>query len=170
MALGNNLEPIARHPGDRRTICDLAHDDFLPGKVVRRKGGPPVADLAVNQAYDNADITYEFFETVFGRRSIDGKDMRLLSSVHYSKHYDNAFWNGQQMVYGDGVVFGSFTNAIDVIAHELTHGVTQMTCGLKYYGENGALNESLSDVFGSMVKQWQRNETVHEADWLTATA
>ena len=122
----------------------------------------------MNEAYDNAGITYDFFEDVFGRRPIDGKDMRLLSSVHYSKHHDDAFWDGKQMVYGngDGVVFGSFTKAIDVIAHELTHAITQMTCGLAYHGESGALNESISDVFGSMVKQWHFKQTVHEADWL----
>ena len=128
-------------PGIRETggRCAISSTISFYRTVVRREGDPPTADAAVNEAYDNAGITYDFFEDVFGRRSIDGKDMRLLSSVHYSKHYDNAFWDGKQMVYGDGdgVVFGSFTNAIDVIAHELTHGVTQMTCGLAYHGESG---------------------------------
>jgi Zn-dependent metalloprotease len=168
MFLANAPQTISSHQSERRTICDLHHDDFLPGRVARREGDPPVVDPAINQAYDNAGTTYDFFEKVFNRRSIDGKNMRLLSSVHYSKHYDNAFWNGEQMVYGDGdgVVFGSFTNALDVIAHELTHGVTQMTCNLTYHGESGALNESISDVFGSMVKQWHLKQTVDEADWL----
>jgi len=168
MALAGRLETIARGKGERRTVCDAGHHQVLPGKVVRREGGPAVEDAAANEAYENAGITYDFFERVFGRRSIDGEDMRLLSSVHYSKYYDNAFWDGEQMVYGDGdgVVFGSFTGALDVIAHELGHGVTQMTCGLAYHGEPGALNESISDVFGSMVKQWHRKQTVHEADWL----
>jgi len=168
MALAGRLETIARGKGERRTVCDAGHDRELPVKVVRREGEPAVADAAVNEAYENAGITYDFFERVFGRRSIDGEDMRLLSSVHYAKHYDNAFWDGEQMVYGDGdgVVFGSFTRALDVIAHELGHGVTQMTCGLAYHGEPGALNESISDVFGTMVKQWHRKQTVHEADWL----
>lgn len=76
----------------------MQHDQFLPGEGVRREGDPPVADTAVNEAYDNAGITYDYFEDVFGRRSIDGKDMRLLSSVHYSKHYDIAFWDAKQMV------------------------------------------------------------------------
>jgi len=168
MALAGRLETIARGNGKRRTVCDAAHDRDLPGKVVRREDGPAAADAAVYEAYENAGITYDFFERVFGRRSINGEDMRLLSSVHYAKHYDNAFWDGEQMVYGDGdgVVFGSFTRALDVIAPELGHGVTQMTCGLAYHGEPRALNESISDVFGTMVKQWHRKQTVHEVDWL----
>jgi Zn-dependent metalloprotease len=70
---------------------------------------------------------------------------------------------------GDGVVFADFTRSIDVIAHELTHGVTEFTCGLAYHNQSGALNESISDVFGSLVKQWTRHETADEADWLIGT-
>ena len=93
------------------------------------------------------------------------------SSVHYSKRFNNAFWNGRQMVYGDGdgKLFTGFTHALDVIAHELTHGVTQYTVpggGLVYDGQSGALNESMSDVFGSVVKQWHLKQTVKKADWL----
>ncbi len=159
---------LPRERGERRTIYDAAHDTQLPGRVVRREGHAATADPAVNEAYDNAGITYDFFEKVFGRRSVDGRDMRLVSSVHYAEYYDNAFWDGAQMVYGDGdgAVFGAFTRALDVIAHELSHGVTQMTCGLAYHGESGALNESVSDVFGSLAKQWHRKQTVDRADWL----
>jgi Zn-dependent metalloprotease len=97
--------------------------------------------------------------------------MGIDSSVHYSKRFNNAFWNGRQMVYGDGdgKLFTGFTRALDVIAHELTHGVTQYTVpggGLVYDGQSGALNESVSDVFGSIVKQWHLKQTVKKADWL----
>ena len=94
--------------------------------------------------------------------------MPLTSTVHYQRAYDNAFWDGQQMVYGDGdgEFFNRFTLAVDVIGHELTHGVTEHTCNLTYSGQPGALNESWSDVFGSLVKQWQRGQTASEADWL----
>jgi Zn-dependent metalloprotease len=88
--------------------------------------------------------------------------------VHYRVAYDNAFWDGSQMVYGDGdgTIFERFTKCIDVIGHELTHGVTQYEAGLDYEGQPGALNESFSDVFGSLVKQWSLNQTAEEADWL----
>ena len=91
-----------------------------------------------------------------------------MSSVHYSQQYDNPFWNGQQMVYGDGDgrIFQEFTGSLEVIAHELTHGVTQFTAQLPYRDQAGALNESFSDVFGAMVKQWSLGQTVDQADWL----
>lgn len=108
---------------------------------------------------------------VLKRNSIDGKGLRLNSTVHYKKDFNNAFWDGRQMVYGDGdgKLFLNFTGAVDVIAHELTHGITQFSVpggGLVYADQSGALNESISDVFGSMVKQWTRKQTVDKADWL----
>jgi Zn-dependent metalloprotease len=154
-----------------RTVYDAGHGTKLPGKRVRDENGAAVADIAVNQAFDNAGTTYDFYEQVLKRNSIDGNGLRIDSSVHYSKKYNNAFWNGSQMVYGDGdgKLFNGFTGAIDVIAHELTHGVTQYTVpggGLVYDGQSGALNESISDVFGSIVKQWHLKQTPQEADWL----
>ena len=94
--------------------------------------------------------------------------MRLDSTVHYGIDYDNAFWNGQQMVFGDGDgrIFRRFTRALDVIAHELSHGVIQHEAGLEYRNQAGALNESFADVLGSLVKQYRRKQTVAEADWL----
>jgi Zn-dependent metalloprotease len=88
--------------------------------------------------------------------------------VHYGRKYDNAFWNGQQMVFGDGdgELFNRFTRSLDVIAHELTHGVTGDEVNLVYIGESGALNESVSDVFGSLVKQYAAKQTAAKADWL----
>ncbi len=90
-----------------------------------------------------------------------GKACIWFPSVHYQQGYDNAFWNGEQMVYGDGDedlpveerLFNRFTVALDVIGHELTHGVTQFEAQLAYYEQSGALNESFSDVFGILVKQ-----------------
>ncbi|MBD2437895.1 M4 family metallopeptidase [Nostoc sp. FACHB-110] len=156
-------------PGEkRRTIYDAKNGQQLPGTLVRGEGDPPSADEAVNEAYDAAGATYDFFAGVFERNSIDNKGLRLDSTVHYGVKYDNAFWNGDQMVYGDGDgdLFQRFTKCIDIIGHELTHGVTQYEAGLQYYGEPGALNESFSDVFGSLVKQKLKNQTVNQADWL----
>jgi Zn-dependent metalloprotease len=130
----------------------------------RRRG----TDVEVNEAYDGSGTTYDFFSTIFSRNSIDGRGMRLNSSVHYGRHFDNAFWNGKQMVYGDGdgKVFTRFTSAIDVIGHELTHGVTQFTAGLGYTEQTGALNEHVSDAFGIMVKQYDLGITAGESDWI----
>lgn len=152
----------------RRTVYDARNQSQAPGQLVRGEGDPPSADPAVNEAYDGAGATYDFYQSVFNRNSIDDRGMRLDASVHYSQNFDNALWNGSQMIYGDGdnEIFGRFTAAVDVIAHELTHGVTQFEAGLEYHGQSGALNESVSDVFGSLVKQRLTNQTAAQADWL----
>ena len=127
----------------------------VPATLVRAEGAPATKDVAVNEAYDGLGATFNFFLKVFGWDSIDGQGLPLQGLVHYGTNYDNAFWNGRSMVFGDGdgKLFVRFTKSLDVIAHELTHGVTENTLGLKYSGQSGALNESVSDVFGSMVKQ-----------------
>jgi Zn-dependent metalloprotease len=154
-----------------RNVYDARHQTRLPGKLVRTEAAAPVPDKAVDEAFDGAGTTYDFYLQVLRRNSIDGRGMGIDSSVHYSKSFNNAFWNGRQMVYGDGdgKLFTGFTGALDVIAHELTHGVTQYTVpggGLVYDGQSGALNEAMSDVFGSVVKQWHAKQTVKQADWL----
>jgi len=152
----------------RRTIYDAKQGLALPGVLVRGEGDPVSPDPVVNEAYDGAGATYDLYAEVFGRNSIDDCGLRLDSTVHYGVHYENAFWNGSQMVYGDGdgELFQRFTKAIDVIGHELTHGVTQYEAGLIYSGETGALNESFSDVFGLLVKQRSLNQTVAQSDWI----
>jgi Zn-dependent metalloprotease len=151
-----------------RTIFDARQATTLPGIMVRGEGDAPVSDAAANEAYDGLGATYDLYHDVYDRNSIDGKGLRLDGSVHYDVDYDNAFWNGKQMVFGDGdgVIFTGFTKAIDVIGHELTHGVTQYDAGLEYHDQPGAMNESISDVFGSLVKQHQLNQDVNAADWL----
>ena len=168
-AIGPMAAFLAPSPGTkRRTVYDARNGTKLPGKFVRGEGDKAVADKAVNEAYDYAGDTYDFYMKIYGRNSVDGNGMRLDSSVHYSQKFDNAFWNGTQMVYGDGdnVIFVHFTGCIDVIGHELTHGVTQFTSGLDYQDQSGALNEHFSDVMGSLVKQWKHNQTAAQADWL----
>ena len=152
----------------RRTVYDAKNGLDLPGTLVRGEGDAPASDPAVNEAYDGSGATYDFYNEVYDRNSIDDRGMRLDSTVHYGVNYDNAFWNGTQMVYGDGdgEIFNRFTKAVDVIAHELTHGVTEFEAGLIYYDESGALNESFSDVFGALVKQRLLNQTADRADWI----
>jgi Zn-dependent metalloprotease len=142
----------------------------LPGQLIRSSNDPPAADAAVNQVYDATETTHEFYRAVYGRDSIDDEGMELISSVHFSRNFNNALWNGAQMVYGDGdghfLQKGSLTRSLDVIGHELTHGITERTAGLEYSLQPGALNESFSDVFGSLVKQRSLNQEAGEADWL----
>ena len=135
---------------------------------MRAEGHPAVADPAVNEAYDGLGETHSLFWTQFKRDSIDDHGLPLDASVHYGNKYDNAFWNGRHLVFGDGdgQVFNRFTVSLSVIGHELTHGVTQFTANLTYQGQSGALNESISDVFGSLVEQHAKSQSTAEASWL----
>ena len=154
--------------GPNRTISDAANSETLPGRTVRTEGGSAVKDVAVDEAYDGLGATFALYQEVYGRDSIDGKGLPLDGTVHYGTLYDNAFWNGERMVFGDGdgQIFGGFTSSVTVIGHELTHGVTQYTAGLVYRDQSGALNESISDVFGSLVEQYAKQQTAATASWL----
>jgi Zn-dependent metalloprotease len=156
--------PLRKH----RRIYDAEHGSALPGVPVRDEGQPATDDVAANEAYDGLGATWDLYADVYRRNSIDDGGMDLVASVHYLRDYDNAQWNGSQMLFGDGdgTVFNRFTIAIDVIGHELTHGVTAATANLTYADQPGALNESVSDVFGSLVKQHGRRQTADAADWL----
>jgi Zn-dependent metalloprotease len=151
-----------------RTIGDAENKQRLPGKIVRTEGQDPSQDETVNRAYDGLGDTFKLFLDIYKRVSIDGSGLPLNATVHYGRDYMNAFWDGEQMVFGDGdgEIFGDFTKSLDVIGHELAHGVTQYTANLDYQGQSGALNESVSDVFGSLVKQYAKGQSAEEADWL----
>jgi Zn-dependent metalloprotease len=154
--------------GKRRTVYDARQSTRLPGVLVRGEDDPASGDPAVDEAFDGAGTTYDLYFETWGRNSIDGRGMRIESTVHYGVQYDNAFWDGAQMVYGDGdgELFERFTKSLDVIGHELTHGVTDHEAALEYQDQPGALNESFSDVFGSLVKQRDRGQTAEQADWI----
>jgi Zn-dependent metalloprotease len=155
--------------GLQRSIYNAGGDSATPaGKLVRGEAGPLSMDDSVNAVYDAFGATYELFRTAFQRDSIDGKGLRLDAVVHYGHRFCNAFWNGSRLVIGDGdgkALLG-FARSIDVIAHELTHGVTEFTCNLEYHGQSGALNESMADVFASLVKQYALRQKATAADWL----
>jgi Zn-dependent metalloprotease len=163
---------LAPPAGVRQTVYDVSHggQGNLPGTKARSEGDPATADEAVNQAYSGAEATFGFYESVFGRNSVDGNGLELVSSVHFETGYDNAFWDGTQMVYGDGddqmFKSGGFTQCLDVMAHELTHGVTQFTAGLRYHVQSGALNESFSDICACLVRQRALGQAADQADWL----
>jgi Zn-dependent metalloprotease len=151
-----------------RTISDAHQLQSLPGSIVRTEGTPPVDDVAVNEAYTGLGDTHDLFWSRYQRDSIDGRGLPLDATVHYGRAYDNAFWDGERMVFGDGdgEVFNRFTLSLSVIAHELTHGVTQYSANLVYQGQSGALNESVSDVFGALVEQYAAGQDTASASWL----
>ncbi|SDZ13486.1 M4 family metallopeptidase [Herbiconiux ginsengi] len=151
-----------------RTVFDAGNTETLPGREVRREADAPVDDVAVNEAFDGLGATHALLLEAFGRDSVDGTGLPLLATVHYGRDYDNAFWDGERMVFGDGdgEVFGRFTASLSVIGHELAHGVTQFTAGLIYEGQSGALNESFSDVLGALVEQHQLGQRADAASWL----
>jgi Zn-dependent metalloprotease len=170
---GRQSRPItfARIGGQpQRTIYDQRHSTIQrPGKVARTEGQRAVADSAVNQAYDGFGFTYDFYWSMFQRDSIDGQGLPILGMVHYGTRYDNAFWDNVRDMFfgdGDGQILTQTTAGIDVVGHELTHGVTQHEANLTYSGQSGALNESISDVFGIQVKQYALKQDVTQSDWL----
>jgi Zn-dependent metalloprotease len=168
------LALVRRTPGPKhRDVFDGGGKKKLPGKLLRTEGGSAVADAVVNDAFDSTGTTFDFYLELLNRNSIDGQGLKIESTVHSGRSPDNAFWNGTQMVFGDatanGPFVGSFAATVDVVGHELTHGVTQFTVpggGLDYIDQSGALNESWSDVFGSVIKQWSHKQDVNSADWL----
>ena len=163
---------MSQSVGKERYVFDMSGaSDPLPGNLVRKEGDDPIADAAANEAYDYSGVVYDFYKEVFDRDSLDDAGLPLRSSIHVSDTFgmpmSNAFFNGQQMAYGngDGKLFTRFTKALDVVAHELTHGVVSFTSNLDYAFESGALNESFADVMGSLISQWKYSQTVEQADW-----
>lgn len=155
--------------GKDRVIFNCRHgQDPRTALKARDEKGAAAGDRSVDGAFDRFGSTYDFFFNVFRRSSVDGQGMQLKGFVHYGTSYNNAFWNGSEMIFGDGDgrFFTDLTGSLDVIAHELTHGVTQFTAALEYRNQSGALNESISDVFGSLVKQWALKQKAQDADWL----
>jgi hypothetical protein len=163
-AIGIPVPPVEA----RWTVHTADHTTELPGQAVRSDGDDPTEDDAVDEAYDGVAATWDLLADVFSYTAVDGQGTPVTATVHYGDRYANAFWDGRQLVFGDGdgMVFGRFTRPIDVLAHEYAHGITQYTAALTYEDQPGALNESVSDVFGAMVKQRVLGQTVDEADWL----
>jgi vibriolysin len=163
---GSIVERIPHiHTARNREMHDAGHGSTLPGPTVRTEGGPATSDPVVNTNYDLLGSTYACYQQLFGRDSYDNAGAKLVSTVHYRVNYNNAFWNGSQMAYGDGdgVTFSNLANSMDVTAHELTHAVTSKTSKLVYSGASGGLNEAMSDIFGN-VCEWHRDGQVVSAD------
>jgi Zn-dependent metalloprotease len=168
---GANEGIMAPPPGTAgREVFNAGHQwgQPPPYMMARGEGDPVTGDDAVNAAYDAGGAVRDYYKNKLGRNSIDNLGMNQVHNVHFGMNYMNAFWDGSQMTYGDGdgTIFMDFTKDPDVIGHELTHGVTQHAAGLLYYGQSGALNESMSDVFGTVIQQTIEGTTADDADWL----
>lgn len=151
-----------------RPVYDCANQWKQRVTLVRSEGDTATSDVAVNNAYDYAGKVREYFLNKLNRNSIDDASMDIILNVHYGTDYQNAFWDGDEMTFGDGdgKIFINFAKSLDVVAHELSHGVTQWTANLVYKGQSGALNEHFSDVFGSVITQYAERQTADSADWL----
>jgi Zn-dependent metalloprotease len=137
-------------------------------KLWDAKTNQKIVSVAGKNVIKGGKASWDFYSQLFGRNSIDNRGLPIIQYVHYDKGLDNAFWDGRRMVYGDGdgTIFNSFTVDIDVIGHELTHGVTENEANLAYENQAGALNESFSDIFGIMIKQKYNKQDVKKSNWL----
>ena len=152
----------------RRTVCDAHCSDYLPGDIVRQEGQHPSHDHGINEAYDSLGWVHAFYLQAYMRNSIDNEGLPLDAAVHYGTNYSNAFWNGERMLCGDGDhdLFNRFTSCLDIIGHEITHGIIECEARLTYLGQSGALNEHIADVFGCLIKQYAHHQSAEQADWL----
>jgi Zn-dependent metalloprotease len=151
-----------------RYVYDSKNSEDQRVALARKEGGPGVADQDVNFAYDHAGIIRKYYKEELKWDSIDDHGLDMIFNVHMGTNYNNAFWDGDDMSFGDGdgSNFIGFARALDVTGHELTHGVVQYTAQLMYDGQSGALNEHFADVFGSVIKQYHRGQDENTADWL----
>jgi len=165
------LTPALASAATTRNLYREVHDGgakaALPGKLARKEGDGPTGDDEVDRAYDGAGSVYDLYYDEYQRDSIDANGMKMVATVHHRRKYNNAFWNGRQMAYGDGDgrIFRTFTE-LSVIGHEISHGVVQFSGGLRYQSQSGALNESFADCFGSLVLQRTNAQDVCDASWL----
>jgi len=152
-----------------RKVYSANNGGTIPGTLLWSEGGTPTSDTTAQAAFNYAGSTYDYYKNVFGRDSYDNAGATIISSVHYSTSYNNAYWNGSQMVYGDGdgVQFIPLCKALDVDAHELTHAVTERTANLTYSNESGALNEATSDILGNSCETYTKNAGTPNANtWM----
>ena len=163
------IHEAAPRPKEVHKQCNV-HDaqggDVLPGPLVVSEDAPDGGDPVARQAFDATSAFWDLLR-LFGRNSLDRRGYPLDVTVHYGTRFQNAIWNGAQVVCGDGdgLHFTSFTTP-DIIGHEFGHGIAQFNSGMNYYGETGAVNEHLADVAGTLVKQYLLGQTVDQADWL----
>jgi Zn-dependent metalloprotease len=156
-----------------REVYDANESPMSVGQLIWKEGQKdmPKSKDALN-VIEGAGNVWNFYKKLFNRNSIDNAGLPLIQTIRYREHplkpFFNAFWDGQQMFYGTGMpqLTNSFTSDLDIIAHELTHGVIDFEARLEYENQSGALNESFADVFGILVKQWVNKTDARKSDWL----
>ncbi|MFY0569808.1 M4 family metallopeptidase [Archangium lansingense] len=150
------------HSAINRKVYSANNGSSTPGTLKRSEGQAAIGDAHVDINYDMLGATYNCYQTLFGRDSYDNAGATLISTVHYGSNYVNAYWDGTQMVYGDGNGVDSIElgKDLDVTVHELTHAVTDTESDLIYSGESGGLNESMSDIFAGVCESWTRSWAV----------
>ncbi|WP_255442238.1 MULTISPECIES: M4 family metallopeptidase [Corallococcus] len=156
------------HSAMNRNLYSANNQWTTPGTLRRSEGGAATGDNHIDRNYAHLGTTYACYETVFGRDSFDDHGAGITSTVHYGSGYVNAYWDGVQVVFGDGdgVNSGQLGLDLDVASHEITHAVTQYESGLVYRNESGALNESLSDVSAAICESWSRGGVVDANVWM----
>lgn len=147
----------------------LEESEF-PGTRARFEGEPPTHKFELDQAYEYTGVVRDFYKKVFGRDSIDNRGMKFIGTENFGINFENAFWTpkAKQMVYGSPGADSAWSTVVllDVIAHEITHGITEYEAGYEYAGQAGALNEHISDVFGQVIRQWYEKKSAKDSDWL----
>ena len=157
---------VARHPqvwrAKYRKIYSANYGTTLPGSLLFVEGGSS-SDVDAQKAYEHSGNTYDYYSARHGRDSWNNAGGDIVSSVHYGAGTNNAFWSNNQMAFGDGdgVQFIGWARGLDLVGHEFTHGVTQATANLTYANESGALNESMSDIFGNAVEAYTRGASAN---------
>jgi Zn-dependent metalloprotease len=167
------LEKAIRSPsGLQRQVYSAENDSSLPGKLLRQEGQPATGDSVANQVYDNIGIVHEFFRAAFGRDITLDTGGQIIATVHFLQNYNNAFWDGRQIVIGDGdgqaFNSGGFGSLGSVVT-QLAHSVIERTARLEYRGQSGALNTHFADVFAVLAEQWKQQESADQATWLIGT-
>jgi len=156
------------HPAQNRAVYSANNGSSLPGTLRRSEGGAITGDTHVDDNYGHLGTTYQCYFQNFGRDGYDNAGSQFRSTVHYGSNYVNAFWNGSQMVYGDGdnVDSGPLGKSLDVTVHELTHAVTDYESDLIYSNESGALNEGMSDIFAAYCESWTKGWVMDAPVWM----
>ncbi|HEX6084476.1 MAG TPA: M4 family metallopeptidase [Thermoanaerobaculia bacterium] len=149
-------DAVIQHARNRRTY-NGNNTSTLPGTLILQETSGSTTDVTIQKAHEYAGTTYDYYSAIHGRDSYNNAGATLNSTTHHRVGYNNAFWNGSQMVYGDGdgSQFGPFARALDVVSHELTHAVTEYSANLVYQNEPGALNEATSDILGAAAEAWK---------------
>ncbi|MBN8466961.1 M4 family metallopeptidase [Corallococcus exiguus] len=156
------------HTALNRKVYSANNGTSTPGTLKRSEGGAATGDSHVDTNYDMLGYTYDCYKVLFNRDSLNNAGTALISTVHYSRNYVNAYWDGTQMVYGDGDGVNSIElgKDADVTVHELTHAVTEYESNLTYSGQSGGLNEAMSDTFGAVCESRVNGWSTAAAIWM----